>query len=104
MTTKERLQDLHARAGAPSYRSIERQLVLRFGDSVPSGETLRLYHNGRVKSYDTAVLGMLAWYYGVNVTEIDEDAGRVLALLGSEGPPDLGTSTSRWNTLDQLAA
>jgi len=81
-TSTENLQRLHQSAGDPSFRSIERQLVLRFGDLVPSAETLRLYHNGQVKKPDTAVLGMLAWYYGVDTSEIDDHAGRVLVLLG----------------------
>ena len=93
MKTSEELQRLHETAGYPSFRAIERQLVLRFGDSVPSAETLRQYHNGGVKSPDTTVLGMLAWYYGVDVADISEDAARVLVLLRGDAGPGAPTSS-----------
>lgn len=86
-----KLQELHEGAGSPSHRAIERALVTYFGDEAPSNETIRLYHmtGGIKRRPDTATLGMLAWYYGVDVAEISEGAGRVLVLLGGGVPADL---------------
>lgn len=106
MNTTERLQALHQGAGEPSYRAIERALVLRFGDEAPTAETVRSYHQGRVKTPDRTILGMLAWFYAVDLSEISEGAARVLVLLGGgrgrvderagDDVPDEVEHTSRW--------
>lgn len=66
------LTKLHRKAGHPSYKSIERRLVVSIGELAPSDQTIANYHNGRTHplSIHPEVLSELARFYGVSVRDL----------------------------------
>ena len=90
-----KLRAARARAGSPSYTTIERALIGWLGTATtPRAETIRTYHGGG--GPDPAVMNLeliegLARVYGCRVEELSEVVAerlRVLLVSNSAGRPD----------------
>lgn len=80
--------------GEPSYRMIARGLLPILGDRTPTDETIRAYHQGKVKHVDLGIATALATYYGTTLEDLspglaDEARELVLVLVGG-GADDRG--------------
>lgn len=79
MTTAEQfglnLTGRRSAAGAPSYRSLEREMIDAMGTGyAPTNETIRLYHSGKVspEKADITLVTWLAERYGCTIADISE--------------------------------
>lgn len=63
-------------AGAPSFRQLERQLVMLLGSYGPSSETIRRLHTGKIspEDVDLVVLAALCKVYGVTIKDVSQVA------------------------------
>ena len=63
-------------AGGPSFRQLERQLVMMLGSYGPSSETIRRLHTGKIspEAVDLVILAALCEIYGCTIKEVSQVA------------------------------
>lgn len=63
-------------AGSPSYRNLERQLVMMLGEYAPSSETIRRLHAGKIspEQVDLVILAALCEIYGCTIKDVSATA------------------------------
>ncbi len=98
-TLGERLEECRqALQPVPSFRQLERRLVVTIGEYAPSSETLRRWHRATTQEgdVDPFVLLALADVYGTKLRFLSESTANLLS--------DLGERTSGWLTRKAIAA
>jgi len=82
----------------PSFRQLERRLVVTIGEYAPSSETLRRWHQPTVQEgdVDPFILLALADVYGTTLRKLSESSANLLS--------DLGERASGWLSGTALAA
>jgi hypothetical protein len=82
-TLGDALTRLWDEAGNPSFRSIERDLLITLGDLAPTDETIRQMHHGKREADRLSPHWMLAMakYYGAEPADLGPDAERRINSL-----------------------
>ena len=88
-------------AGAPSFRQLERQLVMMLGSYGPSSETIRRLHAGKIapEDVDLVILAALCDVYGCTIKDVSQ-----VAAERSKTAADLLRRQSRCTARSRLAA